>query len=250
MPTSENPGCLGFLLAMFGLAPRKVQDSVSNETDTFPYRLRDDFLSPAEASFYGVLRSTLGSRMTVCPKVGLSDVFFVARPNENRSAFNRIAQKHVDFLLCDPATMKPLLGIELDDSSHTRADRQTRDEFVEKVFQAADLPLLRIPVQRAYNPQELSTQIDSRLIKATISTAIPMTAPAAKASAKETSNTDKDSADTTPLCPKCDLPMVIRSISKGDRQGEQFYGCPNYPRCRNTVPIPKVIKTRDIQAWE
>ena len=51
----------------------------------------------------------------VCPKVNLADIFFVARPNENQSYRNKIDRKHVDFLLLDPTTMKPVMGVELDD---------------------------------------------------------------------------------------------------------------------------------------
>ena len=71
-----------------------------------------------------MLQQAVGERVAMCAKVRLADVFFVAGPNENAAARNRIAAKHVDFLLCDPATMRPLAGIELDDASHARPDRQ------------------------------------------------------------------------------------------------------------------------------
>ena len=31
--------------------------------------------------------------------------------------WNKINRKHVDFLICDDETLKPLVGIELDDST-------------------------------------------------------------------------------------------------------------------------------------
>ena len=89
----------------------------------------------------------------------LAVVFLVTRPNENAAARNRIQQKHVDFLLCDPATMRPLAGIELDDASHARADRQERDAFVEQVFTASALPLVRFPAQRAYTLAEVEGKL-------------------------------------------------------------------------------------------
>lgn len=108
-----------------------------------PYRLRDDFLSPAEFPFYKVLSSLVGASLTIESKVRLADVCFVARPYENFAYFNRITRKHLDFLVCDATTMKPLFGVELDDSSHDRTDRQERDQFVEDVCKVAGLPLLR-----------------------------------------------------------------------------------------------------------
>ncbi|MCB9922572.1 MAG: DUF2726 domain-containing protein [Planctomycetaceae bacterium] len=134
--SNEPKGCLAAILSLFGIN----LGGGSAPTSALPYRLRDDFLSPAEHSFYRVLVSAVANKAVVCPKVNLNDVFFVARPNENQSYRNKIDRKHVDFLLCHPTTMKPLAGVELDDSSHQRKDRRERDEFVDQVFAAAGLP--------------------------------------------------------------------------------------------------------------
>jgi hypothetical protein len=163
--TNEKPGCLGFFFPSLKKsqpqpAPQNkgeekteavAEAPVETSQKELPYRLRDDFLSLTEFSFYKVFSSIYGTRLTVQSKVRLADVFFVARPHENYNAFNRIAQKHLDFLVCDPVTMKPLLGVELDDASHQREDRQERDAFVEEVCKAAGLPLLRMLVRREYN---------------------------------------------------------------------------------------------------
>lgn len=225
MSTSENPGCLGFLLRLFRSKPEDTK-----EAPTFPYRTRDDFLSPAEASFYRVLLTALNGQALVCPKVGLSDIFFVTRPHENRVASNRIAQKHVDFLVCNTTNLKPLFGIELDDASHARKDRQARDEFVEKVFAAASMPLLRVPVQRGYTIEELSARIEP-LLKG------PVVPIVASVTAGNKPSSGMGETLTTLLCPKCDVPMVLRTSSRGDRAGQQFYGCPNYAKCRETAPV-------------
>lgn len=36
----------------------------------------------------------------------------------------------------------------------------------------------------------------------------------------------------TPTCSRCSKPMVLRNGSRG-----QFWGCANFPRCRNTLPF-------------
>jgi len=33
-------------------------------------------------------------------------------------------------------------------------------------------------------------------------------------------------------CPKCGKPMVLRTARNGDNQGNQFWGCSGYPKCR------------------
>lgn len=217
MSSSENVGCLGLLLRFFG---SKASNAAAAES--FPYRVRDDFVSAAELSFYHTLAQIVSGRAKVCPKVNLSDIFFVSQPHENRSARGQISQKHVDFLVCDPRTMKPLFGVELDDASHTRPDRQARDEFVEKVFDAAGLPLLRVPVQRAYRVQEIAVQIEPLLRVRSLP---------AEAATPTLSN------DSAPPCPKCGIEMVKRTAARGERSGQAFYGCPNYPKCRETLAI-------------
>jgi hypothetical protein len=217
--TDEKPGCLSILLPFLGRSKKK------STSETLPYRLRDDFLSPAEFSFYKVLSSVVGTRLTIQSKVRLADIFFVARPNENVAFFNRIAQKHIDFLVCDSVTMKPLFGIELDDSSHKRNDRQERDEFVKNVCKVAGLPLLRLPVQREYNSREIAVQI-APFLKDKVGVSAPPSQP----------ETNKQ-VGSVPLCPKCDIPMVLRTVSQGEHKGKQFYGCQNYPRCREMKPV-------------
>jgi hypothetical protein len=119
LSNSSNPGCLSFISRILNSKPKISSPSVfylpeDPEVDEMlPYRLRDDFLSPVEHSLNQVLKSVMSQYLTVCPKVSLDDIFFVTRPNENRSAYNRIKRKHVDFLICDPVTMRPRFAIEL-----------------------------------------------------------------------------------------------------------------------------------------
>ena len=72
-----------------------------------------------------------------------------------RENTNKIDRKHVDFLLCNPRAVRPFLGIELDDKSHQRDDRQERDQFVDQVFAAVGIPLVRVPVKHTYSLQEV-----------------------------------------------------------------------------------------------
>ncbi|MFO7955751.1 MAG: DUF2726 domain-containing protein [Candidatus Brocadiia bacterium] len=159
---AERPGCFGMLLRVFGGfqgPPSDVGATPPPRKKRLPYRLRDDFLSPGELSLFQVLNVVVGDAATVCPKVNLSDLFFVASSGNSMAHYNRIAQKHLDFLVCDPDTMRPLLGIELDDSSHRSKRARQRDAFEDEVFKAAGLPLVRIPQKRAYNPRSLAGQL-------------------------------------------------------------------------------------------
>ncbi len=35
-----------------------------------------------------------------------------------------------------------------------------------------------------------------------------------------------------PICPRCGGKLVLRTASRGENAGRQFYGCSNYPKCR------------------
>lgn len=155
---SDKTGCLGFFLRWVVSPVEPAEEEV-----TFPYGLRDDFLSPAELSFFRVLKNELPANWHLVAKVNLADLFFVRQPHRNQAARNRIDRKHVDFVICEALTMKPLLGIELDDSSHARQDRVERDAFVDLVFQAAGLPILHVTAARGYQPALLMQAVRAKM---------------------------------------------------------------------------------------
>lgn len=160
---SEKKGCLA---AVFGGMFKKVVGPLpepAGEKVSFPYGLREDFLSPAELSFFRVLKSELPAEWHLVAKVNLVDLFFIRQPHRNQAARNRIDRKHVDLVICDTLTMKPLLGIELDDASHQRKDRVERDAFVDQVFAAAGLPILHVKAARGYQPAVLLEAVRGKI---------------------------------------------------------------------------------------
>jgi len=42
--------------------------------------------------------------------------------------------------------------------------------------------------------------------------------------------------NASPLCPRCESPMVLRTARRGANAGEQFWGCSTYPKCQGTRP--------------
>ncbi len=132
--------------------------------ESLPYQKAGPLFTPAERSFYGALRQALDGRFTILAKVRLGDLLEVPYGTPRAMGHkNRINQKHVDFVLCAPEDFTPLLVIELDDSSHTRLDRQERDVFVDIALEAVGLPVLRVAARQAYSPAGLRSIIDDRL---------------------------------------------------------------------------------------
>ena len=208
--TNENPGCLSFFTNLFGGGKAAKPAAV----EPLPYHVRDDFLSTTELSFYRVLNTVVGARASIFTKVGLSDVFYVARPNENQSYRNRIAQKHVDFIVCDMQTLKPLFAVELDDASHQRTDQQERDAFVDQVFQAASLPLVHVTAQREYSVHDLTAKIEAYL--------------PAKIEAKPEIVTATTPQPQTPTAPATSVQPV------SDKPAVSDVNCANLPKMRRS----------------
>jgi hypothetical protein len=201
---------------------------------TLPYEIRDDFLTNAEGSFYRVLKVAAGDELMICPKVRLADIF-ASNHAEYYHWFNKIAKKHIDFLLCNTTTLRPVLGVELDDASHLRRDRVERDRFVEQVFKGTGLPLLRVPVRRSYDSTQLGVQIRQAILTR-VAPPAPMQVHEALA-AYHPGPHPADVVGSVPWCPRCEIPMVLRTAQRGDNKGQQFYGCTNYPRCRQIIPL-------------
>ena len=202
-------------VVMFVFKKDEVDTKVS-EHEKLPYKVKDDFLTDTERSFYHSLKLYVGDKAVICPKVGLKDIFFIGKGvgKDFRKYFGKISQKHVDFLLCAPGTMKPLCGIELDDISHTNKKSYERDLFVEKVYKDANFELIRLSSKYTY--KEIETALTGVFDRS-----------------QEIRNVQNETE--TVLCPKCSLSMVLRKANKGLNVGKEFYGCPNYPQCKQVI---------------
>lgn len=129
-----------------------------------PYFKRASLVTKNELRFYKSLYKAVLDDYEIFAMVRIADLIRVEKGSANgRKWLNKILAKHIDFVLCDPKTLEPVVCIELDDASHNRADRIERDKFVNDAFDAADLPLLRIPVEPTYNAREVRDLIDDML---------------------------------------------------------------------------------------
>jgi len=46
-----------------------------------------------------------------------------------------------------------------------------------------------------------------------------------------------DMSDNIPACPRCHSKMIERVAKKGAREGQAFYGCSQFPKCRGVVNV-------------
>jgi hypothetical protein len=117
-----------------------------------------------------------------------------------------------------------LIGINLQSirPSGSSLPYRLRDEFLDRAFAAAGLPLLHFPAQRQYDTRAIAVALEAALQGGTTK-AIECNTTVA--------------TGRLPHCPKCDAEMVVRTAQRGPNQGKDFYACPNFPKCRTTLAI-------------
>lgn len=121
----------------------------------------ESLLTPTEQKFYEALDSAIDGRLVILAKVRVADLLNLSSKSQSARyrLFMSIACKHIDFVLAEVEDLHPVAAVELDDSSHQRADRRKRDELLNNLFERAELPLLRFPTSTLYNPRKIEERV-------------------------------------------------------------------------------------------
>ncbi|MEI7646348.1 MAG: DUF2726 domain-containing protein [Chloroflexales bacterium] len=146
--------------AVSARVPTAVRSAPIPAIDRDPYIRQPALLTHAERDFFAVLRAAAPPGWYVFPQVRLANLVTPRKGTHNwQMHFNKIAAKCVDFVLCDAEAINPQLVVELDDSSHDRADRQARDAFVDAALWSAGLPILHVRWRPRYDAEDLAVAI-------------------------------------------------------------------------------------------
>lgn len=122
--------------------PEEITEAEAKQE--FPYK-KKNLLTKSEFRFFMMLKAAAQSEnILVCPKVRLEDFIQTTSIEEKMKYRGYIRSRHVDFLLCDAKTMRILAAIELDDETHYNAKSQKIDSFKNNLFNAVEIPLMRI----------------------------------------------------------------------------------------------------------
>lgn len=196
------------------------------------YQKTESLFTPAERAFLPILEKALGDQYRVFGKVRLADIIEVHRgldKSARQSARNKVQSKHVDFVICDAASLAIRAAVELDDKSHARQDRKERDQFVDELSFAVGLPLIHVPVRSGYSLESLRAQLAPILVpEAAIATESRQdSAPVLRQLAQSVEG----------HCPKCNSALVRKTATRGEHTGKSFLACSAYPACRYMQPI-------------
>lgn len=129
----------------------------------YQYQRKSYLLSKVERSFYSVLVQATEGRYIVMTKVRIADVLSPPKGIYDRSrwykAFNIIAKKHFDFVLCHPNTLAIEKVLELNDKTHERSTAQKREKIVTNACRSAHLPLITIQARRTYSIADIRMKV-------------------------------------------------------------------------------------------
>jgi very-short-patch-repair endonuclease len=148
----------------------KALSNIISKTSKPDYQKRK-LLTDTEFKFYNELKKIIPADQIILTKIRLADLI----KQKNFSDFRRISQKHVDFVLAQNATLDIVGIIELDDHTHQKQHRIKRDQFVNAALNSAGIPITHIKVEKIYNKQLLTNQIQRDIYNKTPITNAPTT---------------------------------------------------------------------------
>lgn len=142
METSKTMLWVGILVILAFLY-KLLDQKVSRINYREAYQARQ-LLTKREHQEYLKLKQYADARgWLICPKVRLFDLIEPKRGvGKRQTLLNKVWAKHVDFVLVDQS-MNVIGVLELDDSTHDRADRKERDSFVRDALEGAGITMIQ-----------------------------------------------------------------------------------------------------------
>jgi hypothetical protein len=167
-------------------------------------------VNEGEHWFMAALEEAAGPRVRVFARVCAQDVLQPSAPARSRAwytAFDRLAPKHFDFVLCDAGSLEVIAAVQLDDR------HKVRDGVLEAACAGAGLPLIRFRKRASY---------DIARIRQELSVCADMPAQPEELPAKR--------------CPNCDRALVCETATRGALRGRRVWRCSGAPACRTVIP--------------
>ena len=112
----------------------------SDKEGAWPFHARKPLSAPEQILYFRLVKA-LPEHM-VLAQVGLSRILGVNKGNNYQAWHNRINRMSADFVICQKDS-SVVAVIELDDSTHERADRKVADTKKNRALEAAGIPIHR-----------------------------------------------------------------------------------------------------------
>lgn len=128
-----------------------------NKVEIQKYTLKNSLVTDCEMYFYKILENNFSAKYKIQTQVNLASII-------NKEIDNKFINelfRNIDFGIFDKETLKPLLLIEINDSTHKNPDRYERDLKVRKILEESKIKL--ITFYTSYENKE--NYVTNRIIK-------------------------------------------------------------------------------------
>ena len=136
-------GILGLVIVVKSILQKKKK-KIGGKFVAIPF-----LNTKAEQNFFVQLKRQLPDNIHLVSKVRLADLCKPDNP-KNIVGFNKVARKHIDFVLIEQASSKVIAAIELDDKSHQKRDAIRRDKDKNYALSSAGIKLFRVKTTKHY----------------------------------------------------------------------------------------------------
>lgn len=140
------------------LGPLREMDDNEPEKSRLAYKYqgKTHIMTKREEKFFLLLCDIFRDKCYIIPQVHLSALLeHRIRGQSWKGAFSHINGKSVDYVLLRSRDLSVLCTVELDDSTHDKAERMERDREVGWMLGLADIPLVRLRTPEDMSKQEI-----------------------------------------------------------------------------------------------
>lgn len=198
--------------SLIGAVARKGYEDQQVKTSDYAYTKKDRLLTKTEKSMYDLLVTQFGNSVTVLVKVRLADIVNVNNTTtRDTKYFKQVENEAIDFLICDKQNLSLICVIELDDDTNETQSaeiRAERKQLIKNLLQECNIEILRTNFKLMRLEENHLRKIERLILE-----------------------------HQTPQCPTCKGKMSINVSKRQKNYGHRFYGCINYPNCRETIDI-------------
>jgi len=127
------------------------------------YEVRPSFMSDMELDVYRLLIEAVGDRAIICPKPRVFAALRVLDAAAHLEDALRIDRKHIDFLLADPNSGRPLCAVQIDVWDSDLQGYRLRETLLEEAFRRARFPVAYLLSNHLPSANQLASTIDDLL---------------------------------------------------------------------------------------
>lgn len=152
------------LVVMIALVASRFIDN----SNPFQVQRKTSLFSPVERSFLGLLEKAVQSEYRIVNRVKLADILEVrdtVSDKNRRSTALKLNAKYLDYVLCEPETMKVIAVLDLVNIHSKDGHKAVPDWFVSGALEAAGVPYLRIGIKAGYTVSDLQATLAAKLGK-------------------------------------------------------------------------------------